>query len=259
MSADDGVREATIELRGLCLEIDGRTLVDDLSLVVQPGERVGITGPSGCGKTTLLRALVKRKIDFGTAVRFEIRSRRTGYIAQTGGLAPWYTVQENVRLFSSMDFAKDETKRQEIIEKCQISRLDTSPVRLSGGEAQRARLACAAAVQPDLFCADEPLSEVGVEQRCELLSWWSGEIHRLRAALVLVSHDLDTLLYMCDRILVLRQCRDRKAQLRYEHQVNLPHPRHFEDLGLDSLTTIRRQIVLQLLGTSLGGGDQEKI
>jgi ABC-type nitrate/sulfonate/bicarbonate transport system ATPase subunit len=244
---------ARIEIRDLSLSIPGRLLMDGVNLSVGPGERIGITGPSGCGKTTLLRGLVRRKLPAeSTASLFEVWSKRIGYIPQKGGLTPWYTLRDNVRLFSSSAPKGGRLDFDKILQRCDISGLSQSPPdRLSAGEMQRARLACAIATQPDVFCADEPLTEVGIEQRWNLFHWWSSEMKRLRAVLVLASHDLDTLLYLCDRILILQQCPDGYVRMTHEHQVELPHPRDLAELGRDPLAKIGEEITRQLTGARL--------
>ena len=243
---------ASIEIQNLSLNIPDHALIAGLCLSARDGERIGISGPSGCGKTTLLRSIVGRRLPTGSsAIRFLVESSRVGYVPQTGGLLPWFMVKENVRIFSRANWAERSPDCDAILHAVEIDSVrDSLPGELSGGELQRARLACAVASQPALFCADEPLSEVGIEQKWKIFPWWSKEITRLNSLLILVSHDLDTLLYLCDRILLLRHDPGTPATVAFEHRVRLPHPRRTEDLSSEPVSKIRGEITMQLTESS---------
>jgi ABC-type multidrug transport system ATPase subunit len=236
-----------VEIEKLSLKLKGRTLIDDFSLCANAGERIGITGPSGCGKTTLLRSIVARQLPTGSsATRFRVEKLRTGYVPQTGGLLPWYSVSNNVRVFSTARLGQCDC--EEILEQGDIKTVAHSlPRQLSRGELQRTRLACAVASEPGLFCVDEPLTEIGIEQKWDLFRWCSAEIARLNSVLILMSHDLDTLLYFCDRILLLRRPPGSPARVTFEHRVEVPHPRCVEDLGTKLLLDMRSEMTKQLI------------
>ena len=145
------------------------------------------------------------------ATRFEFRAGRVGYVPQEGGLLPWYSLQRNLSVFAQHN---DNHKEwcNDILRWMELDGVATTNTqKLSGGELQRARLACAIASRPSLFCADEPLTEVGLQQRWRLLKAWSGEINQRAASLILVSHDVETLFYLCDELIVLGGERGKPA------------------------------------------------
>jgi len=201
-----------VAIEGLSLRINNRILIENFQLHLPAGRRIGITGPSGCGKTTLLRTIVAQQIKPPSkATRFEFRPGRVGYVPQEGGLLPWYSLQRNLSVFAQQndnhkEWCKDILRWMEL-----DGVAETNTQKLSGGELQRARLACAIASRPSLFCADEPLTEVGLQQRWRLLKAWSGEINERAASLILISHDVETLFYLCDELIVLGGERGKPA------------------------------------------------
>jgi ABC-type nitrate/sulfonate/bicarbonate transport system ATPase subunit len=233
-----------IDIEGLTLRITDRVLIEGFNFQLPAGSRVGITGPSGCGKTTFLRNIVGRQITPpSSAVRVNFCGDRVGYVPQQGRLLPWYSLRRNVEVF-----AQHVTNRKEwcdnVLEVVELEDVaGTRPERLSGGELQRARLACAIASQPALFCADEPLTEVGIQQKWRLLRKWSGEITQRSASLLLVSHDVETLFYLCDELIVLGGPKGQPAtQLRTSVLPAQPHPRVPGQLNSQSIEAFRQSM-----------------
>jgi ABC-type nitrate/sulfonate/bicarbonate transport system ATPase subunit len=231
-----------INIEGLTLRIKDRVLIENFSFQLPTGTRVGITGPSGCGKTTFLRNIVGRKITPpSSAVRFEFCADRIGYVPQQGYLLPWYSLRRNIEVF-----AQHVPNRKEWCDNVlQWMELDgvaaTFTDKLSGGELQRARLACAIASQPALFCADEPLTEVGLQQKWRLLRKWSEEMTRTSVSLLLVSHDVETLFYLCDEIIVIGGPKGQPATQTSRFDVAAqPHPRSPGQLDSKRIEDFRR-------------------
>jgi ABC-type nitrate/sulfonate/bicarbonate transport system ATPase subunit len=231
-----------IDIEGLTLRIRDRILIEGFNFQLAAGSRVGITGPSGCGKTTFLRNTVGRQITPpSSAVRFDFCADRVGYVPQQGCLLPWYSLRRNVEVF-----AHHVTNRKEwcnnVLELVELEDVaGNSPEKLSGGELQRARLACAIASQPALFCADEPITEVGIEQKWRLLRKWSDEMNRRSTSLLLVSHDVETLFYLCDELVVLGGPKGQPAtQLSRFDLPAQPHPRVPGQLDSKSIEAFRQ-------------------
>jgi len=240
-----------LAFEGLALEIQGRSLLRNFMLNVKKGTRVGLTGPSGCGKTTLLRSIARRKISSGlTAKRFEVTPCRIGYIPQRGGMLPWYSLKRNLQVFASVT-KEEQDCCEKVLAFLELTHVaSTFPENLSGGELQRSRLACAIITKPDLYCADEPLTEVGLQQKWRLLERWSSEIAERNAALLLVSHDVDTLLYLCDEIVILGGSSEPAEVLDRLDLSSEVHPRCPKDLNSHSFETARRRVTSTVYGLS---------
>lgn len=242
-------RKNLVDMKAVSLCIAGRILIQDFTLRLDRGVRVGLTGPSGCGKTTLIRSIVGRQLTPGSvADRFELTRCRVGYVPQRGGMLPWYSVRRNLQVFAASATDDKESWCQNVLARMELTYVEaTFPWQLSGGEFQRARLACAIASQPGLCCADEPLTEVGLQQKWRLLERWSSEMHDRETSLILVSHDVDTLMYLCDEIVILGGPTGQPA--RTITRLNLSaetHPRDPAGLNSSSFEDIRRMLVKTL-------------
>jgi len=238
--------DVLVETHALDLRVPGRHLIRDLALRVERGRRLGLTGPSGCGKTTLLRAIVGRRLTDGSAAKtFRVSDERIGYVAQQGVLLPWYSLSRNLSVWSRSAPPDAEAWCNDVLRLVELeSASRTFPEHLSGGQKQRARLALAIAPQPALYCADEPLTEVGIQQKWRLLSRWSRYMHEQQSSLILVSHDVDTLLYLCDEVLVLSGAGAEPASVIAAFDIPTgEHPRDVTKLD----ATIRDRIMACLL------------
>lgn len=237
-----------VQMRALSLELEGRRLLGELTCSVGPGERLGITGPSGCGKTTLLRRLVARSLGQGShsgTVQFgeALRAARIGYVPQARGLFPWLTLRRSLEALAPATHtpALVTARTQSVLEAFElIDAADRFPDQLSGGEAQRAQLACALVVDPVLYVVDEPLTEVSLDQKWRVLRRWSAEMIETNAALIVVSHDVDTLLLMTDRIIAMT---GRPASPSIEIVVASSHPRDPRELVGPSMAAPRERLL----------------
>lgn len=188
------------EKSGLRLEIP--------SLSLMPGEAMAVTGPSGCGKSTLLDlvGLALRPVqggDFrlmGHAVsplnetsRSRLRARHIGYILQTGGLLPFITVRDNIRL--SLDLlGLPKGQAHPLIEALGlVPLLDKKPASLSIGERQRAAIARALAHRPSLVLADEPTASLDPNQAAKVMELMLSLAQDMGLSMLIVSHDWDLL------------------------------------------------------------------
>lgn len=220
------MKEALIEIRGLGNRFGSQQVHEHLDLDVQRGEILGVVGGSGSGKSVLLRSIVGlREPSAGSVKVFgenlleldpQRRSqveRRFGVLFQRGALFSSLTLSENVALplieHAGLSRADAEHLAQT---KLALSGLPAGaackyPSQLSGGMVKRAALARALALDPEILFLDEPtagLDPIGAAAFDQL-------ILTLRDALgltvFLVTHDLDSLYCLCDRIAVLAQKR----------------------------------------------------
>ena len=215
-----------IELRGLRTQFGSHVVHDQLDLDVHQGEILGVVGGSGSGKSVLLRTIVGLNRAAAGSVRVfgkdllalpdadrRLEERRFGVLFQKGALFSSMTVTENVAmpLIEHAGLSRAEAERIAAV-KIALAGLPAKagndyPSDLSGGMIKRAALARALALDPDMLFLDEPtagLDPIGAAAFDQL-------ILTLRDALgftvFLITHDLDTLYTITDRVAVLSQKR----------------------------------------------------
>jgi ABC-type nitrate/sulfonate/bicarbonate transport system ATPase subunit len=175
-------------------------VLGDVSLTIASGEVAALIGPSGCGKTTLLRIVVGLDMDFDGTVRLPAHGR-LGVVFQEPRLLPWRTVEDNVRLAAPLasDAALDglfgtlglaEHRRH-------------YPGELSVGLARRVALARAFAVEPELLVLDEPFVSLDAALATRLRGELAELVARRPVTTLLVSHDVDEVIGLADRIFLL--------------------------------------------------------
>ncbi|MER7173931.1 ABC transporter ATP-binding protein [Streptomyces mesophilus] len=226
---------AAVRVEGLSRTFDGRRVIDDLELTVQPGEFVALLGRSGCGKSTLLKILagLDREID-GTV----LVPRRRATAFQAPRLLPWKKVWRNV-LLGLPGRPGREVAEQVLAEVGLGHRADAWPKTLSGGEAQRGSLARALVREPDLLLLDEPFGALDALTRLKA-QHLVGEVWQRRGcAVLLVTHDVEEAVLLADRVLVMED-----GVIAHEVNVGLDRPRSLTDPRFAAL----RGELLDLLG-----------
>ncbi|HEX6840127.1 MAG TPA: ABC transporter ATP-binding protein [Stellaceae bacterium] len=221
-SISDPAQEPIIRVRGLLTRVGGRVLHDALDLDVRRGEVLGVVGASGSGKSVLLRTIVGLQRPtagtievFGEDLQAQSEARlrqieaRWGVLFQDGALFSSMTVAENIAVPLKEQLALHAPLIDEITQlKIALVGLPTDaaakqPAELSGGMRKRAGLARALALDPQLLFLDEPTA--GLDPIAAAA--FDTLIRDLRRALGLtvfmVTHDLDSLVAICDRIAVL--------------------------------------------------------
>lgn len=215
--------KSSIEIRRVDKSFDSTQAVRGASLVVGEGELFGVLGPSGCGKSTLLRLVMGfERPDAGTiSLRGRVLAdaatgefvpperRRIGMVVQDYALFPHLTVVQNVR-FGLRGRSRDERARAAgaALDLVGLShKSDRRPHELSGGERQRVALARALAPEPEVVLLDEPFSSLDATLRGELRRDVELILRDVGATAVLVTHDQEEALSMCDRVAVMRSGR----------------------------------------------------
>ena len=216
----------------------GTPVIDDVNLTLYENEIVGLLGRSGSGKSTLLRSIAGLIDPDEGHVRFlgDRAPASTGIappdiamVFQTFALFPWLTVLENVELGLEARKVPAEIRRERAIAAIDLIGLDgfenAYPKELSGGMRQRVGLARAIVVDPTLLLLDEPFSALdvltGETLRTDLLDLWFEGRMPIKAMLI-VTHNIEEAVLMCDRILVFSANPGRVAA---EIKVELPQPR----------------------------------
>src|SRR5690348_12826471 len=212
--------------------------LDKISLQVQPGEFLCIVGPSGCGKSTLLhliaglhnptsgKILVDDKLIAGTGTDHIL-------IFQELGLFPWLTIKENVEFGMKMKEIPKAQRNEQIDYYLRLVHLsqfkDSYTHQLSRGMRQRVALARALATEPDVLLMDEPFAALDAQTR-DLLH---DELERLWAetgrTIIFVTHNVREAVRLGDRVALLTF---RPGRVKREYKIDLPRPRHLEDVNV---------------------------
>jgi len=190
-----------IQAQGLGVRIGARQILRDVNLSVRKREIVTVVGPNGSGKTTLLRVLIGAQTSSEGAVVREA-GLKIGYVPQR--LAIDQAMPLTVARWLALSGTKDRNRHLQIARQVGISGLlKQQMVSLSGGEFQRALLAQALLVQPDLLVLDEPtqgLDQPAVASFYRLIE----EVRKdLNCAVLMVSHDLHVVMRSSDHVICL--------------------------------------------------------
>jgi NitT/TauT family transport system ATP-binding protein len=232
-----------LEVQGVCKSFrkaDGDQLVvlENVNLQLRPGEIVGLLGRSGSGKSTLLR-LIAGLDDPTSGVVGYLGHPVTGpasgiaMVFQSFALFPWLTVLENVQLGLEAQGTAEDEMRKRSLQAIDLIGLDgfesAYPRELSGGMRQRVGFARALVVHPNLLLMDEPFSALDVltaeTLRGDFLNLW-GEGQLPIKAVLLVTHNIEEAVQMCDRLLIFST---NPGRVVGEIAVDLPQPRNAED------------------------------
>ncbi len=218
-----------LDVRNLSLTFaSGLKAVDDVSLIVRPGETLGIVGESGSGKTTMGRCLLRiydpqigamsyrrpdgSTVDLRTADKAVLKDvrREVRMIFQdpVGSLSPRKTVGQIIAEPLKLAGLKGSEVEDRVAELMRQVGLDPAwreryPHAFSGGQRQRIGIARAIAVKPRLIIADEATSALDVSLRSQMLDLMMSLQDQLGLSYVFISHDMSVIRYMCDRVAVM--------------------------------------------------------
>ncbi len=219
-------------------------VLDDVNLTLHEGEIVALLGRSGSGKSTLLRivsGLLKPTSGSVTWRGTEVNGPTDGVamVFQSFALFPWLTVQENVEIgleARGVARARREELSEAAIDMIGLGGFENAyPKELSGGMRQRVGLARALVVHPDLLLMDEPFSALDVltaeTLRTDLIDLWMDGKLPVKSVLM-VTHNIEEAVLMCDRILVFSSNPGRVAN---ELKVPFAHPRNRLDVDFRQL------------------------
>jgi len=192
-------------------------VIQNLSLQIEQGEALAILGPSGCGKSTLVNALAGTILTSSGSIDYiknndrkplNPKTHKIGMIPQNCGLLPWKTVRENcilpLKIRKEQINEKRKQEMQKIYEALDIANLlNRYPKELSGGQVQRAAIARAFILKPDLLLMDEPFSSLDAITREEARELFLKIWEQNKPTTILVTHSIEEALYLGNRILVM--------------------------------------------------------
>jgi ATP-binding cassette subfamily F protein uup len=173
-------RAPLLQLSGISLTFGGNPVFDDLSLTVQPGDRIALVGRNGSGKSTLMKVMAGLvEADRGT--RVIPPGVTVGYMEQEPDLSRFATLGD----FAASNLPEGQDYRLAVVAEGLKFNPETPVATASGGERRRAALAKLLAEAPELMLLDEPTNHLDIQA----IEWLEAELSTTRAAFVLISHD----------------------------------------------------------------------
>ncbi|HSI67223.1 MAG TPA: ABC transporter ATP-binding protein [Planococcus sp. (in: firmicutes)] len=210
------------------------------------GEIIGLLGTSGCGKSTLLRTIAGLDPDYSGAVKIDeeiIKAvhEKVGIIFQEPRLMPWLNVVDNISFGLKQNSKAKQQAAQEFVELVGLQGFEKHyPKDLSGGMAQRVSIARALITNPEVLLLDEPFSALDAFTKMQLQDLLLDVWRQYQASIVLVTHDIDEALYLCDRIIILR---GQPGEVCKELEVSIAKPRFRGD---EQLAKMKAEILESL-------------
>ncbi|GAX45576.1 ABC transporter-like protein [Tolypothrix sp. NIES-4075] len=240
-----------LKLQGLRKSFGGKTVLQDVSLDIQPGEFVAIVGRSGCGKSTMLRLVAG--LDAPSAGDVLLNNKISHHrinpsirmMFQDARLLPWERVLANVELGLSHSSSKVYARQSalQVLRAVGLEdRANEWPAVLSGGQRQRVALARALASQPALLLLDEPLGALDALTRIEMQQLLEKLWLEQGFTALLITHDVEEAVVLADRVVLIEN-----GQIGLNLQINLPRPRVRGDAVL--ATTVEK-ILRRVMGKS---------
>ena len=188
-------------------------VLHDVTFDVRHGEILGLVGESGTGKSTLAKTILGMvKPDRGTVTHY---TKRPQMIFQDpySSLNPFYsvewTLEEPLRVYGKYGRAERKRRVREMLERVELPEecLGAKPSELSGGQRQRVSIAAALIRRPRFLIADEPVSALDVTIQAQILDLLRSLRRELDLSYLFISHDLNVVYQLCDRVLVMRRGR----------------------------------------------------
>ncbi|HWY61975.1 MAG TPA: nitrate/sulfonate/bicarbonate ABC transporter ATP-binding protein [Rhizomicrobium sp.] len=245
-------------------------VLDDVNLTLREGEIVGLLGRSGSGKSTLLRLIAGLARPQGGSLSYmgapiEGPAQGVAMVFQSFALFPWLTVLENVQLgleALGLPPAEIRTRALAAIDLIGLDGYESAyPRELSGGMRQRVGFARAVVVHPNILLMDEPFSALDVltaeNLRTDLVELWGNRKLPIKG-IILVTHNIEEAVLMCDRVLLFSS---NPGRVSSEIHIDLPQPRDRTSLQFENyvdqiyveMTARRVERMRQALATGTSG------
>ena len=223
----------TLELKEVCVALEGRPIVKSFSFSLEKGEIGCLLGASGCGKTTLLRSIagfeqpsegeirLESQLVSDRALMVPVENRQIGMVFQDYALFPHLKVRENIAFgIHKLSRSEQDERVSEMAELLEVQLLlDEYPHRLSGGQQQRVALARALATRPNILLLDEPFASLDIELREQIAGEMREVLKKNSVTAILVTHNQMEAFAMADSIGVMREGR----LLQWDNAFSLYH------------------------------------
>ncbi len=222
----DDIRVVFNTRTGPILHPNKVTAVDGLTIKLMPGETIGIVGESGCGKSTTANVMCGLQAPTSGKVYFKgvDVTKRTADMRKTIGRVISVVFQDPATALNARMTVHDqlldpmivhnvgtkaerEKRIKELIDMVGLpsSVLEALPGQMSGGQRQRVAIARALSLKPDAIIADEPTSALDVSVRAQILNLLTDLKKELGLSMVFISHDIQTVRYISDKIIVMNK------------------------------------------------------
>lgn len=222
----DDIRVVFNTRTGSILHLNKVTAVDGLTIKLMPGETIGIVGESGCGKSTTANVMCGLQAPTSGKVYFKgvDVTKRTADMRKTIGRVISVVFQDPATALNARMTVHDqlldpmivhnvgtkaerEKRIKELIDMVGLpsSVLEALPGQMSGGQRQRVAIARALSLKPDAIIADEPTSALDVSVRAQILNLLTDLKKELGLSMVFISHDIQTVRYISDNIIVMNK------------------------------------------------------
>jgi len=208
-----------LDVRDVSVDMQGKNILNNVSLQLQQGQIASILGPSGCGKTTLLRCLagfqpisngeivVHEKLFSKPGYSLAPENRNIGMMFQDLALFPHLTVEKNISFgLKSLRKSEQQNRIKHVLELTELINQEKKyPHQLSGGQQQRVALARALAPKPEILLLDEPFSSLDPDLREQVATEVRKILKQENVTAVLVTHDQHEAFAMADEIGVMEK------------------------------------------------------
>lgn len=249
-------------------EWERQTVIEDLSVTIEPGQLTVIVGPSGCGKSTLVNLIAG--FDFPDSGEILLDGRKvTGpardrmVVFQETALMPWQTTYENVvfgpKLRGDLKGKELHDEAIRLLAKVGLSEfIHKYPLQLSGGMQRRAELARALINNPRIMIMDEPFRGLDAMSRGLMQEFFLRLFEENRRTNLFVTSEIDEAIFLADRLVVLS---NRPASVRKLIEIQLPRPRHYTMLSSpeayaykrDAMAILHQEAMKSFRSPSSGG------
>ena len=209
-----------------------RTILDDISFELPPGQASALVGRSGSGKSTLLNLISgldlpdrgqifidsQNLVELNEQDRSQLRRKEIGFIFQSFHLLPSLTVLENVDVSLELLGRPDTAKSRQLLNAVGLSKFEQAyPDRLSGGEQQRVAIARALVHAPRLILADEPTGNLDEENADKVLELLLNLSKETQATCLIVTHSLEVAA-KCQSVFTLSRQKIQQTSIRQDAQ-----------------------------------------
>lgn len=237
--------EYKVQVNHLTKKFGDLLVLDDISFNVKENEFLCIVGPTGCGKTTFLNSLSKLyDITAGEILingePVNLKKHNIAYIFQEYSNMPWLTIRQNVEFGLRIKKLPESVIRERVdyfLDMVGLTKFQNYyPDQLSASMLQRAAIARAFAVKPEVLLMDEPYGQLDIELRFkledELIRLW----REVGTTVIFITHNIEEAVYLSGRILVLT---NKPTKIKAEIPNDLPRPR---DIADPSFVALRNQV-----------------
>jgi NitT/TauT family transport system ATP-binding protein len=209
----DAGNDGGISMRDLGHSYGELETIEQLDLELAPHGVLGLVGPSGCGKSTLLELIAGLQqpslgeIEVGGETQSAGRLAHCALMPQRDLLLPWLSAIDNAALaLRNRGIRRAEARREaaELFERFGLAGFERSrPTELSGGMRQRVAFLRTLVAGKPVLALDEPFAALDAITRAEMQEWLAGALRKDPRTVVLVTHDIEEALYLCDQVAVL--------------------------------------------------------